>query len=301
MNSAMGVVWDCRGQAVAALLACVLAVTSAQTYYMSSSCPGGSTVYTSQYTAVAATSGSTYSPGMSCAVILYGSPTVILTLTQFSTVSGYDYLYIYDGSSSGSTQLAALTGAMPSQIAYQSSTGYMYLLFTSSSSSPGSTGFLAPIASTSTYYMSNSCQDASYVYLSQYNTLALTSASSYNNNMNCAVILVGTTTVTISFSSFSTESGYDFVYLYDGSSSSYTQLARLSGSSLSTYTYTSSQQYMYVKFTSDSSNTATGFTAALMGGSSSGGCMGSQNVVPGDTVTVNAGTPWAGCGCVSLS
>ena len=204
-------------------------------------------------------------------------------------MSGYDYLYIYDGSSSGSTQLAALTGAMPSQIAYQSSTGYMYLLFTSSSSSSGSTGFLAPIASTSTYYMSNggTCGSTSYVYLSQYNTLALTSASSYNNNMNCAVILVGTTTVTISFSSFSTESGYDFVYLYDGSSTGATLLAQLSGPSLSTYTYTSSQQYMYVKFTSDSSNVATGFTAALLATPPSQTCSGTSYITTGTTVTVS--------------
>ena len=293
MNSAMGVVWDCRGQAVAALLACVLAVTSAQTYYMSSSCPGGSTVYTSQYTAVAATSGSTYSPGMSCAVILYGSPTVSLTLTQFSTVSGYDYLYIYDGSSTSSTQLAAISGAMPSQIAYQSSTGYMYLVFTSSSSSSGSTGFLASIASTSTYNMlsnGGTCGSTSYVYLSQYNTLALTSASNYNNNMNCAVILVGTTTVTISFSSFSTESGYDFVYLYDGSSTGATLLAQLSGSSLSTYTYTSSQQYMYVKFTSDTSTTSTGFTAALLATPPSQTCSGTYYKNTGSVISVSQGT-----------
>ena len=93
----------------------------------------------------------------------------------------------------------------------------------------------------------------------------------YTNNEDCAwsVLCPGSpaeTAVTLRFSAFDTESGYDFVRVYNGASSAARLLATDSGSTSpapvsSTSTEDTAVSTMFVEFTTDGSDTSTGFTA----------------------------------------
>ena len=67
--------------------------------------------------------------------------------------------------------------------------------------------------------------------------------------------------IALSFGFFYTEACCDYVSIYDGNSLTSTQLVRLYGNSSTSAVYQSTQQYMYIRFTSDSSLSFQGFTA----------------------------------------
>ena len=89
----------------------------------------------------------------------------------------------------------------------------------------------------------------------------------YDNDEDCRWLISSTadTEIELSFSSFNTESGYDYVTINRCSSASCSspeQLVKLSGDSVgSSDKYTSSTGFLQVRFTSDSSQTRSGFSA----------------------------------------
>ena len=88
--------------------------------------------------------------------------------------------------------------------------------------------------------------------------------TNYGNNANCSwyIAPAGANQITLSFSSFNTEATYDTVTVYDGPNASYPVLATLSGNSLPTSISTSlGTGAMFVKFTSDSTQNFSGWTA----------------------------------------
>ena len=88
-------------------------------------------------------------------------------------------------------------------------------------------------------------------------------SSNYTNNMDCAwrIQVPGASSIDLSFSEFRTETGYDFVRVYQGTSTGGTLLGTFDGASLPS-TVTASGSAMYVRFTSDISNTYGGFVAS---------------------------------------
>ena len=92
-------------------------------------------------------------------------------------------------------------------------------------------------------------------------------SNNYDNNEDCRWLISSTadTEIELSFSSFNTESGYDYVTINRCSSASCSspeQLVKLSGDSVgSSDKYTSSTGFLQVRFTSDSSQTRSGFSA----------------------------------------
>ncbi len=59
---------------------------------------------------------------------------ITISITEFATESGYDYLRIYscpDSSCASTTQLGSLSGTYSTRPSYTSTTGFMYLHFTS--------------------------------------------------------------------------------------------------------------------------------------------------------------------------
>ncbi|CAM1345488.1 CUB domain-containing protein [Tenacibaculum amylolyticum] len=87
--------------------------------------------------------------------------------------------------------------------------------------------------------------------------------SNYADNRNCTWLIRPENggTVTLNFDSFNTESGYDFVRVYDGANDSATELGEFSGTSRPA-AVTSTGNAMYVKFTSDGSINAAGWSAS---------------------------------------
>ncbi|MEZ4798736.1 MAG: CUB domain-containing protein [Flavobacteriales bacterium] len=73
---------------------------------------------------------------------------ITVTFSSFSTESGYDYLRIYDGASSGSFQIGQLTGSPATPISFTSSSGSLTFVFTSDGSIVNS-GWAATLSCTS--------------------------------------------------------------------------------------------------------------------------------------------------------
>ena len=86
----------------------------------------------------------------------------------------------------------------------------------------------------------------------------------YLNNMDCHWNLDSNTKVEVTFFNFSTQPNADYLYVYDGDSSSSSLIGQFSGTSLPA-PITSSSNKLYLRFTSDSSGQARGFTAAYRG------------------------------------
>ena len=86
----------------------------------------------------------------------------------------------------------------------------------------------------------------------------------YLHNMDCRWNLDSNAMVEVTFFIFNTEPTVDYLYVYDGDSSSSSLIGQFSGTSLPA-PITSSSNKLYLRFTSDSSVQARGFTAAYRG------------------------------------
>ena len=86
----------------------------------------------------------------------------------------------------------------------------------------------------------------------------------YSNSMDCKWSLSSTTNIRLIFFSFQTEGTHDKVRVYNGRSSSSPLLDEFDGSSLPS-AMTSSDNALYIRFTTDSSQTRTGFAASYHG------------------------------------
>ena len=88
----------------------------------------------------------------------------------------------------------------------------------------------------------------------------------YLNNMDCQWNLDSNSNmkVEVTFFIFNTQPNVDYLYAYDGDSSSSSLIGQFSGTSLPA-PITSSSNKLYLRFTSDSSGQARGFTAAYRG------------------------------------
>lgn len=72
-------------------------------------------------------------------------------------------------------------------------------------------------------------------------------------------------TITLNFDFLNTESCCDIIYLYDGDSIKASLIASVSGApSTPPGGFESTQQYMFVRFITDSTDTASGFSASYI-------------------------------------
>eukprot|EP00951_Prasinocladus_malaysianus_P000459 scaffold3443_cov33-Prasinocladus_malaysianus.AAC.3 len=164
---------------------------------------------------------------------------------------------IYDGSSTYSTLLGTYSGSsLPSVVV---SSGSSLLVHFTSDNIEQKTGFAASYqqnveasscsGTTYLYDASGSFTDGSYTY------------SDYTNGLSCKwLIQPNYSKIKLSFTRFATESTLDTVKIYDGSSTYSTLLASYSGTSLPA-SVVSTGSSMLVVFTTDSTQTKTGFYA----------------------------------------
>ena len=91
-------------------------------------------------------------------------------------------------------------------------------------------------------------------------------ANSYLSNTDCQWNLVSASNVKLelTFYIFNTQLDADFLYVYNGDSSSSSLIGNFSGTSLPA-PITSSSNKLFLRFTSDSSRQARGFTAGYRG------------------------------------
>ncbi len=89
--------------------------------------------------------------------------------------------------------------------------------------------------------------------------------ANYSDNANCTWLIkpAGATQISLNFSAFNTEATYDLVLVYNGPDDTFPLLGTFSGNTLpSTISTTTGVGAMYVKFTSDTSNTLSGWSAS---------------------------------------
>eukprot|EP01047_Picozoa_sp_COSAG01_P045547 COSAG01_NODE_4206_length_5242_cov_3.075637_1_plen_756_part_00 len=180
-----------------------------------------------------------------------------LTFTSFDTESGYDYVYVYDGSSQDDPEIGSRRSGTAVPSAATATGSSMRVRFTSDGSRQ-ERGFQATMT----------CIHSSFL-----GTKSLSSTSSstsigltfYSPNFDGFWTLrcSGGLRPRLTFTSFDTESGYDYVYLYDGSSQDDPEIgSRRSGTAVpSAATATGSS--MCVWFTSDGHRQERGFQATM--------------------------------------
>jgi hypothetical protein len=235
-------------------------------------------------------------------------PVVIMLITKllqksvsfnsFCTENTYDYLYVYDGTSTGSTLLGSYTGStIPPTVV--SSTGSLTFKFTSDFSN-NYTGWDATITCSTcpssaiimgnTNYTISACPFSAHFYDSG------NSSGSYANNESFTKTITAPAgnCLSVVFNSFSTESNYDYLYIYDGTSTAATLIGKYSGAS-NPPTVTSSSGSLTFKFTSDVSNTSTGWDALVSCTSCGGTSTISTPTLTPDPITL------AGCGGVATA
>ncbi len=231
-----------------------------------------------------------------------GAIDITLTLSAIDVESGYDYVTVYDGSTTSSSVLGNFTGTtIPSSV---TSTGGAMLVHFTSDNIATAQGFSAA-------YTSNTgggqvfCSGSTTLTTSSGNLDDGSGSNDYGNNSNCQWLIQpsGASTITLNFSSFNVESGYDFVEVYDGSSTLSSQLGSFSGTSIPS-SVTSTGGSLLVHFTSDNVGTAPGWAASYT--STTGGnqvpvanfTASSMSIQPGQSISftdlsTNAPTAWS--------
>ncbi|WP_445717302.1 CUB domain-containing protein [Flavobacterium sp.] len=188
---------------------------------------------------------------------------VTLSFNSFNTELNYDGVVIYD-SLTATTPIASYSGtSIPASIT--SSTGAMLVVFISDFST-SLQGFSANYTSTGSSF----CSGTTTLNTSDYGVISDGSGTSdYCNNSNCSWLIQppNATSITLNFTAFDLEQAssdgnsiYDVVEVYDGDSASSTLIGKFTGNIIP-QAITSSGGSMFIKFTSDISNTFEGWSA----------------------------------------
>ncbi|WP_422089875.1 CUB domain-containing protein [Tenacibaculum ovolyticum] len=187
--------------------------------------------------------------------------TVTLNFDSFNTEKKYDSVTVYDGVDASAAQLGSFSGStIPSDV---TSTGNaMFVKFTSDGSI-NKAGWSANYTSNvAVIVAADPCNGGATLTANSDSFEDGSGAVKYEDDKNCTWLIQPADggTVTLNFNSFNTEEDYDFVTVYDGESASATQLGSFSGSSVPKVV-TSTGNSMFVKFTSDGSVNAAGWSA----------------------------------------
>ena len=181
---------------------------------------------------------------------------ITLTFSTLDTESYYDYVKIYDGTNNHAQLIGTYSGTTLPSAPIQSTSNNVYVTFHSDSSVSSSyTGFTLGYVSYGNF--GTSCNNNA-----NYN-LNLSSGTfgcdGYANAITITWTINSYGPIHLEFDRFDTEQNYDIIYIFDGTSNSAPSLGRFSGTT--TYPVTSTGNNMYLKFTSDSSITRSGFSA----------------------------------------
>lgn len=236
------------------------------TSVMSTPACGGLTMLTTPAGSFSDGSGSNnYTNNQKC--LWYIAPpcatSVTLSFTSFNTELNFDGVAIYN-SLTATTPIATYTGtSLPSSVT--SSTGVMVVAFISDFST-SLQGFSANYTSTGSSF----CSGTTTLNTSDYGVISDGSGTNnYCNNSNCSWLIQppNATSITLNFTAFDLEQAstdgnsiYDVVEVYDGASASATLIGKFTGNNIP-QAISSSGGSMFIKFTSDISDTFQGWSA----------------------------------------
>jgi hypothetical protein len=189
-----------------------------------------------------------------------------VAFTAFSTESGYDFLYVYDGPNTSSTLLGTFSGStLPGT--FTSSTGCLTFRFTSDGSTVSS-GWAATIScvacpawngNINTSTQNITCPGPVNFYDDGGNGSNYSASKDYTFTATSAT--AGQCLVA-AFSSFSTEASYDILKIYDGVGTGGTLIGTYSGSTIPPNATSSGGSLTFV-WHSDGSSQSTGWAATI--------------------------------------
>lgn len=188
---------------------------------------------------------------------------VTLNFSSFNTELNYDSVVIYN-SLTATTPIATYSGtSLPASIT--SSTGVMLVAFITDFST-SLQGFSANYTSIGSSF----CSGITTLNTSDYGVISDGSGTNnYCNNSNCSWLIQppNATSITLNFTEFDLEQAsidgnsiYDVVEVYDGTSASANRIGKFTGNNIP-QAITSSGGSMFIKFTSDISDTFQGWSA----------------------------------------
>lgn len=203
-----------------------------------------------------------YSNNQSCQWRITGTAgqAIQITFSAFATEAGYDYVRIYDGNDATATLLGSYSGAtLPSTIT--TTANVAYITFSSDELVTGA-GFMLNYTCVTPPPPVVLCSGTTLLTDCNGTISDGSSTSNYDNNMACnwSISPPGATSITLTFSNFNTEANYDFVKIWDSPDNSGTVLGNFSGTALPA-SVTANSGSMLVRFTSDPSVVAAGWTA----------------------------------------
>lgn len=199
-----------------------------------------------------------YANNMDCYKLIdaSGNENIELTFSSFDLEDNYDFVTIYDGSTTSSTEIGRYTGnSNPGTIIATS--GNMLIHFTTDHS-------VTEAGWEASYIMvidNGACIDETFN--DENGTITDNSGDDdYRNNSDCKKYIQSSsgTQISLTFNSFDLEENYDYVRIYDGFTTSATLLEELTGNSMPG-TITSSSNEMLIHFITDHSVTKAGWEA----------------------------------------
>ncbi|KPL13657.1 MAG: hypothetical protein AMS26_13590 [Bacteroides sp. SM23_62] len=188
---------------------------------------------------------------------------IYLVFTEFNIDEGYDYVRVYDGTSTGDVLLGEFTGtSLPAMVT--STGGSMLVHFTSDNSITGP-GWRAEYSSGK---IETTCADETFTTKSG----IIDDKSGdldYGTNADCRKLIApgDVLNITLTFNKFTLEDGNDYVRVYDGSTTGDDLLGEFTGTSLPN-PITSTGSTMLVHFTTNGSVNASGWAASYASTSS---------------------------------
>lgn len=215
-----------------------------------------------------------------------GATQISLDFTYFDTETGYDTVFVYDGTDETGTLLMTWWGnTLPPTINTTAGVGAMCVKFTSDNMITAG-GWSADYI---TYGFTPSCEGGTVLSSTTGSFNDGSGGSNYGNNQFCywGIAPPCATSVTLSFSSFDTELNYDGVIIYDDLSGT-NQIAVLTGNNIPT-PITSTTGEMLVVFVSDYTVSTQGFTANYTS-TGSAFCSGTTNLNTSDYATFTDGS-----------
>ncbi|MCS7086552.1 MAG: S8 family serine peptidase, partial [Bacteroidia bacterium] len=168
--------------------------------------------------------GFAYGPNLDCRweINVPGATYITFTFDRFDVEDGYDYVYIYDGLTTGDPLLAAFTGdQVPPPVT--SSSGQMLIQFV--------TDFIIQTDGWAGHYVSDFCSGLTLLTAPSGTFSDGSGPYNYRLATQCVwdIEVANATGIEIGFTSFDVEEDYDFVYVYKHDGTNYVLHATLTG------------------------------------------------------------------------
>lgn len=187
-----------------------------------------------------------------------GATSISLNFSNFSISNPGDTLYVYDGGTTTSPLLAALTGnTLPPVIT--STSGVLLVRFATDGSNTA-TGWTANYTS---IVVPTYCNGTTTLTATSGNFSDGSGATDYGNNSHCSWLInpPDASSITLSFNHFNTEPTNDIINIYDGNDNTATLLGSYSGNSIPA-SITSTGGAIFIEFITNDSITTSGWDAS---------------------------------------